>query len=106
MQLTPLQSLLVLVLIGLAIGGWVYGIHWKKVAMGDGFTQDEKLIFQLQEQLDILTRQNADLNAALQEADPNADPEAVGKPKPGAGAPISNAPLLQESLQEVELPKK
>jgi len=106
MQLTPLQSLLLLLLVGLAIGGWLYGIHWKKVAIGDGLTQDEKLIFQLQEQVEILTQQNADLNAALREADPNIDPEAVGEPKPGAGAPISNAPLLQESLQEVELPKK
>ncbi len=61
MKLTPGQSLALLVLIGIAAAGWLYGIHWKKIASGDAFSQDEKLLIQLQDQIRTLSEKNAAL---------------------------------------------
>ena len=102
MQLSPTQSLLLLLLVGVAIGGWVYGLHWKNIAGGGGFTREEKVIFQLQDQIEVLTQQNAALNEALrlergEEIDPSAD-------KRSPGGPATSMPLLQD--QKVELPKR
>lgn len=102
MQLSPTQSLLLLVLIGIAIGGWVYGLHWKNIASGGGFTREEKVIFQLQEQIEELTQQNADLNTAIREL--QGDAVNQGADKNTEGTPISTTPLLQE--QKVELPRR
>ncbi len=59
MKLTPGQSLALLVLIGIAVAGWLYGVHWKKIASGDAFSQDEKLLIQLQDQIRTLSEKNA-----------------------------------------------
>jgi hypothetical protein len=91
-----------LVLVGAAIGGWVYGFHWKNVASGDGFTREEKVIFQLQEQIEVLTKQNVDLTEALREA--RGEPEGEAVDKRIQGQPVSTMPLLQE--QKVELPRR
>jgi hypothetical protein len=101
MQLTPGQSFVLLILLGLAITGWLYGIHWKKVASGDGFTKEEKVIFQLQGQIEELTQRNAELSDALREYTGEV---GETKDKIPLDAPISNAPLLQE--QKVELPRR
>ncbi len=61
MKLTPGQSLALLVLIGIAVAGWLYGVHWKKIASGDAFSQDEKLLIQLQDQIRTLSEKNAAL---------------------------------------------
>ena len=61
MKLTPGQSLALLVLIGIAAAGRHYGIHWKKIASGDAFSQDEKLLIQLQDQIRTLSEKNAAL---------------------------------------------
>lgn len=102
MQLSPTQSLVLLVLVGIAIGGWVYGLHWKNIASGGGFTRDEKVIFQLQDQIEALTQQNVELNDALREARGEPKGEDVEK-NWGEGA-VSSSPLLQD--QKVELPRK
>ena len=53
MSLTPLQSLILLALVGLAISGWLYGLHWKRIATGDSFTKEEKVMFLLQDQIEV-----------------------------------------------------
>lgn len=101
MQLTPGQSFVLLILLGFGITGWLYGLHWKKVANGDGFTRDEKVIFQLQGQIEELSERNAELSNALREY---TGEEGEAKEKVPLDGPISNAPLLQE--RKVELPRK
>ncbi|MEX2577531.1 MAG: hypothetical protein WD342_00625 [Verrucomicrobiales bacterium] len=78
---SPGQSLLVLLLLGLAIGGWMYGVHWKRTASGDLFTKDEKHIVQLQDQINALTEANAELNQRLAELQPPEEPPE--SPEPG-----------------------
>lgn len=101
MQLTPGQSLILLILLGFGITGWLYGLHWKKVASGDGFTREEKVIFQLQGQIEELSQRNAELSGALREFTGEVGEAEEKRP---LDAPISNAPLLQE--QKVELPQR
>jgi len=105
MQLSPVQSLVLVLLVGIGISGWLYGLHWKKVASGDGLTKDEKVIFRLQGQIDVLTEQNARLNAALEGNSPGQS-GGEGSDSASGAAPASNVPLLQEQMQEVELPRK
>ena len=66
---SPLQSLLLLLLIGAVIAGWLYGLHWKRVASGDLFTSDEKLMIRLQDQIEVLTKENNELHAQLKSLD-------------------------------------
>jgi hypothetical protein len=79
MKLTPGQSLVLLLLIGGGVSGWLYGVHWKKIANGDGFSQEEKLIIQLQDQIRTLSDQNAQLIGKLhdlQADEPEESPAA------------------------------
>lgn len=85
MKLTPGQSLALLVLVGIAMAGWLYGIHWKKIASGDAFSQDEKLLIQLQEQIRTLSQKNTELAkqvnklqkvAAVEDVEESEDPAA------------------------------
>lgn len=75
--LTPLQSLIFLVTLGAAIGGWSYGIHWKRVASGSLFTNDEKMMISLRDQIEALEKDNASLRQQLHPpvAEPAAAPE-------------------------------
>tara|TARA_R110000850_G_scaffold239282_3_gene364103 strand:+ start:1319 stop:1588 length:270 start_codon:yes stop_codon:yes gene_type:complete len=72
MKLSPGQSLVLLILIGLALSGWLYGIHWKRIANGSGFSDDERLIIQLQDQIRTLTEANAALNGIIHDAENRA----------------------------------
>ena len=86
-NLSPAQSLVFLLLAGLAIAGWLYGIHWKRTASGDLFTKDEMHIIRLQDQIRVLTEDNAKLNGKLvdlmSEAEEDADPaEEKAEPSP------------------------
>ncbi len=101
MQLTPGQSFVLLILLGFGITGWLYGLHWKKVASGDGFTKDEKVIFHLQGQIENLTERNRELSRALR--DSTGDQNLPESDVP-TDAPVLDSPLLQE--QKVELPRR
>ena len=48
-RISPLQILAFLVLAALAVSGWVYGLRWKRVALGDEPTQMEALLIDLQD---------------------------------------------------------
>ncbi|MCP5538984.1 MAG: hypothetical protein H7A53_07045 [Akkermansiaceae bacterium] len=65
---SPKLVLAFLVLAALAGSGWLYGVHWKRVARGDDLTQEERLIVDLQDQLDALRAENAELRRRLGEA--------------------------------------
>lgn len=90
-SLTPSQSLIFLLLISLAIGGWLYGIHWKRVASGDLFTNDEKITIRLQEQVEVLHNDNGELRAKIKSLTdesgergmmpPRSGPELPGRPQ-------------------------
>ena len=75
MQLTPVQSLVLLLLLGLAVSGWLYGIHWKRVASGITFTKEETIMIQLQDQIEVLSQKNASLNQAIRELQGETNPE-------------------------------
>ncbi|MGB0153985.1 MAG: hypothetical protein ACPGFB_08125 [Verrucomicrobiales bacterium] len=85
MKLTPGQSLAILVLIGIAVAGWLYGIHWKKIASGDAFSQDEKLLIELQEQIRTLSEKNTALVKQVNEL----QKEAVVEDVEGSEAPAA-----------------
>lgn len=93
-SLTPIQSLLLLILISVAIGGWFYGIHWKRVASGDLFTVDEKMTIRLQEQIEALSDENTELRARINNLTGESDRTAITPPEPG--------PLLPGRPQKVE----
>lgn len=97
MQLSPLQSLALVVLIGLAASGWLYGVHWKRVAEGTGFTKQEQVMIRLQDQIETLTKKNEELNATLREL--GEEPDENGDPP----APAATEPTYSEP---VELPEK
>lgn len=65
--LSPGQTLVLLLLVGLAIAGWLYGIHWKRTVSGDLFTKDEMRIIELQDRIRVLTENNAKLNSKIAE---------------------------------------
>lgn len=66
-NLTPVQSLLLLILVGIAASGWFYGVYWKRVASGSLFSPDEKVLIQLQDQISALHEQNAELQNKIKE---------------------------------------
>ena len=72
--LTPVQSLVLLLLAGFGIAGWIYGIHWKRVASGDLFTGDEKHIIRLQDQIERLTAENDSLHLRLRKLESGEEP--------------------------------
>ncbi len=59
--------MLLLLLGAAAVSGWLYGIHWKRIASGAAFSKSEKLIIQLQDQIDVLTEQNGELTKRVTE---------------------------------------
>lgn len=59
--LDPRFVLLLLVLGGVAVAGWCYGLHWKRIALGGAFTPGERLIIQLQDQVKALNDENQSL---------------------------------------------
>ncbi len=87
--LSPVHILLVLLLLGLAVAGWLYGLHWKRVASGDLFTQDEMMMIRLQDQIETLSTENQKLRelAGLTEEDGGASAEAKAAPP----VPLPNA---------------
>lgn len=87
MKHTPGQSLALLVLVGIAMAGWLYGIHWKKIASGDAFSQDEKLLIQLQEQIRILSQKNTALAEQVNELQKVAALEDVEESETQAAEP-------------------
>ncbi|MEM7697746.1 MAG: hypothetical protein AAF236_05000 [Verrucomicrobiota bacterium] len=66
----PLKTLALLLVVGAAFAGWLYGIHWKRVASGGKFNATERLVVQLRDQVEILTLENAKLITRLKELDP------------------------------------
>jgi hypothetical protein len=82
--LTPLQSLLLLALAGTAVAGWAWGLHWRRVATGDLFSADERLIFQFQDQIEALNRETESLRQRLRELE--GEPEA--EPRDSTAAPV------------------
>lgn len=112
-SLTPGQSLVLLILCGLAVSGWLYGIHWKRVASGDLFSSDEKLMIRLQDQIRSLSETNANLNEQLkayaddEESTADASVEGVSSVSPDPGkAPAleipQSAPTLPAPPQKIE----
>ena len=87
MKHTPGQSLALLVLVGIAMAGWLYGIHWKKIASGDAFSQDEKLLIQLQEQIRTLSQKNTALVKQVNELQKVAASEDVEESEAPAAEP-------------------
>ncbi len=69
-SLSPIQSLVFLILLGAGIAGWAYGIHWKRVASGSLFTADEKLLISLRDQIEQLEKNNASLREQMKHAEP------------------------------------
>jgi hypothetical protein len=108
---SPVQSLLFLVFAGIAVAGWFYGLHWKRVASGDLFSSDEKLMIRLQDQISALTKENESLHARIRELG-GAEPTEA-KPDPTGGAtsvapiepivlPSSGGPSLPAPPQKIE----
>ena len=98
-SLSPVQSLLILGLVGAAISGWFYGLHWKQVASGELFSPDEKLMIRLQDQISTLTEENRILHNHIRElgGDP---PEPEKDETPPAADAIPAAPLLEEPVPD------
>lgn len=117
-SLTPAQSLVFLVLAGVAISGWAYGIHWKRIASGDLFSTEERLMIRLQDQIRSLTETNANLNEQLRASVGGKEltEGTVPLPEKSAAAPVptenpaenpvenpsENAPLLPNRPQKIE----
>lgn len=76
-NLSPAQSLVFLLLAGIAIAGWLYGIHWKRIASGDLFTKDEMHIIRLQDQVRVLTEDNAKLNGKISDLMSDAEEDGT-----------------------------
>ena len=87
MKLTPGQSLALLVLVGIATAGWLNATHRKKSATGDAFSQDEKLLIQLQEQIRILSQKNTALAEQVNELQKVAAVEDVEESEAPAAEP-------------------
>ncbi len=80
-NLTPGQSLALLILVGIAVSGWFYGVYWKRVASGSLFSPDEKVLIQLQDQISVLHDQNAAMHDKIRELTPE-DGEQLAQPVP------------------------
>lgn len=95
--LSPLQSLALLLLFGAAVGGWLYGLHWKRVASGDLFSSSERLMIRLQDQLEVLTKENEDLNRRVREL----SGEPVEEERP---ASVGSGLIVNPADEEIVLP--
>jgi hypothetical protein len=106
--LTPAQSLVLLLLAGFGLAGWIYGIHWKRVASGDLFTGDEKHIIRLQDQIESLTRENDSLHRRLRKLEGGEDPASSPVSSPsGEAGPVAlpapaPGPVLPPRSQKIE----
>ena len=120
-SLSPVQSLVLLLVAGLAMAGWFYGLHWKRLAAGgskpiprmsvEGFTQEEKVIVDLQDQISALTEENDSLHKRIRELEGTGTIEAKPLPAGEAGAapslesivlPSSSGPSLPAPPQKIE----
>lgn len=102
-----------LLLAGAALSGWLYGLHWERVASGELFTRDESTIIRLQEQIDSLEKENERLSLRLRslEGDSPTGAPPTGAPaivEPPTGAPPDRAapaaPRTPNDSSEVVLP--
>lgn len=91
--LTPFQSLVLLLLAGFGLAGWIYGIHWKRVASGDLFTGDEKHIIRLQDQIERLTQENDSLHLRLRKLESGEEP-ALSSASSAASVPAVPDPVV------------
>jgi hypothetical protein len=105
---SELQILAFLLLTGFGAGGWFYGLHWKRVASGDLFTNDERLLVRLQDQIEALTKENEALHLRLRRLEGGggdvapaavepapavtADPVALPASSPAPPPPPATAP--------------
>lgn len=102
---SPELILVGLILLGLGIAGWFYGIHWKRVASGTRFSQDEKLIIQLQDQIYTLLDENERLFQEIRELTPDREPPPKGATAPGVSSPTTPSPTQEADTEKVELPQ-
>ena len=82
-RLSPVGLFAFLVLAAVAVSGWFYGTHWRQVASGGKPTHDEKLIIQLQDQLDVARAENERLTGLLRAQAETEEPEPESLPDPG-----------------------
>jgi cell division protein FtsB len=102
MKLSPAQSLGLLILMSLSISGWFYGVYWKRVASGSLFTKEETVIIKLQNQIEVLTENNAELTDQVNRLrNPDGMPENA---EANEATPISGG--VTAPFEKVELPKK
>ena len=112
-SVSPTQSLVFLILFGLAIAGWSYGIHWKRIAAGDLFSSDEKMMVRLQDQISALSEENDSLHKRLRDLEGTegyeAKPDPNGVAESGVLAPFeqivlpsSGGPSLPAPPQKIE----
>ncbi|MDF1659532.1 MAG: hypothetical protein P1U58_18085 [Verrucomicrobiales bacterium] len=102
MKLSPAQSLVLLVLVGLSLSGWFYGVYWKRVASGSIFTREEKFIIRLQDQIQVLTEKNVELNEQISRLNnPNGESEEAAEK---LNAPVT--PGVTAPFEKIELPRK
>jgi len=80
----------------MAIAGWLYGIHWKRVAAGDLFSSDEKMMIRLQDQIQSLTEENEALHKRIGSLTGEPEPEVA------PAAEITPAPVLPGPPQKIE----
>jgi len=86
----------------LAVAGWLYGIHWKRVAEGDLFTNDEKLMIRLQDQIQSLTRENEALHQRIGSLTGETASEISPAPIDTPDSGIAPAPVLPGPPQKIE----
>jgi hypothetical protein len=105
-SLSPTQSLVLLILFGLAVAGWFYGLHWKRIAAGDLFSSDEKLMVRLQDQITALSEENDSLHKRLRDLEgtegAGTKPEPTGVAESGVAAPFE--PIVLPSSVGPSLP--
>jgi hypothetical protein len=101
----PTRSLLFLILLGLATAGWLYGLHWKRVASGDLFSSDETLMIRLQDQITALSIENQTLQQRLRELGGDEATEARLDPSGGTGPTSAPRPPVPPSPDSPSLPK-
>jgi len=99
-----------LILFGVGISGWFYGIHWKQVADGNKFSGEEKLIIQLQDQIDALSEENQKLAGEIRKLTPkevdSSSPPDLTNPTYPAQAPSDSQTAPESSDSEtVVLPQ-
>lgn len=86
-NLSPAQSFFLLILIGVALAGWFYGIHWKRVASGSLFSPGEREMIRLQDQITALTKLNVRLQEKIAELTPKEEEEVPIPPNLRTGGP-------------------